>query len=483
MAGQLSSDGLILPHPHRWDVADNLEKITTIAVAGVALYLLATETLDWVPFVVGGVVAALLIAVRWPSGALLGLVIAGSMPRWFVQISAWNARPEHMVVAAFGGILFVRICTRRHSWRALQKLDWLLLGFLAMNYFSSYFTSPDPALTLRWAVLQTLAATPFFLIGQTVRTPEQIDRTLNVWLSVGALEALFGILCYLSYLEFDTRVGLGFFSNLDFIPGVRGSQWEPNIFGSYCATFAGMFLFCFLAREHKKGWYLLGFSLTSVGALLSLARQAWACLIIVIPLVLFYNLRRKSVRWKQFVPLVAVVLISLLVAASAMKDLRERFASLAVSEVMQDPTLIRRARTILQAIDDIKQHPIVGSGSSSFQLMNQGDDDSYEGTGQAWLGSFFFRVAHDTGIIGTVLLGWFFVNLGRRVFKILSVRKSTNTAVGALSAAVIVMFIAYQLTDASTLAFTWIHFGLLAAAVRAAEAGSPASEWRLGTSD
>jgi len=32
-----------------------------------------------------------------------------------------------------------------------------------------------------------------------------------------------------------------------------------------------------------------------------------------------------------------------------------------------------------------------------------------------------------------------------------------------------VMLIAYQLTDASTLAFTWIHLGLLAVGIRIAE--------------
>jgi hypothetical protein len=55
------------------------------------------------------------------------------------------------------------------------------------------------------------------------------------------------------------------------------------------------------------------------------------------------------------------------------------------------------------------------------------------------------------------------------------VRSQVSTAVGALSAGGLVMLIAYQLTDASNLAFTWIHFGILAAAVRIAGAGSPAA--------
>ena len=37
------------------------------------------------------------------------------------------------------------------------------------------------------------------------------------------------------------------------------------------------------------------------------------------------------------------------------------------------------------------------------------------------------------------------------------------------------MLIAYQLTDASNLAFTWVHFGMLAAAIRIAGAGLTAA--------
>jgi hypothetical protein len=95
---------------------------------------------------------------------------------------------------------------------------------------------------------------------------------------------------------------------------------------------------------------------------------------------------------------------------------------------------------------------------------------------KAWLGSLFFEEMHDTGLIGMILFLWVIVDLGRRAWRVLATpgRSSGRTAVGALSAGVLVMLIAYQITDASTLAFTWIQFGLMAAALRIAESRSKA---------
>jgi len=475
MDHQLSSDNLTLPQMQRSDVLHTLERFALILLAGIAVYLLATENLDWVPYLAGGLAAAIALMMFWPYGALLGLMAAASAPKWAMEIGAWHAKPEHLVVGAFGAILLVRIGTRSQPWKALDKLDFLLLVFLAMNFFSSAFTSPDRGSTLRWALMQSLAVAPTFLIGQLIRKQDRLDRVMSFWLSVGAVEALFGILCFVSYLLFGTKVGMGFFDYLDYTPAVRGSQWEPNIFGSYCTCFAVMFLVYFIASETRKGWYLLGLCITGTALLLSLARQAWATFILVACFVVLHNVRRRKVPWRKVILVALSVLMALLVGAALMKDLRDRLETLAISKVMEEPTLIRRGVIIIQGVDDIKQHPIVGTGTNSFQLMNASSESEEEG-GEAWLGCFFFRVLHDTGIIGTIILGWFFCNLARRVWRILSVSKSPHIAVGALSAATIVMLIAYQLTDASTLAFMWINIGLLITAIRIAEAGSSARQ-------
>ena len=487
MVRQLNAASLIEPNHPGSGMLGQLEKIAGGSLAIVVIYLAATESLSWVPFFFGVLAGLIALLVRWPHGALLGLLVAASIPRWFFPVSSWNAKPEHLVVAACGGILLFRIFAKLHVWQRLEKLDVLLLAFLAANYFSSCMFSPNPASTLRWSLLQTLAASPYFLIRQLVTTKAQFDRVMGWWLWVGAIEASFGILCYLSYLFFRTDVGVTLFFYIGFIPGIYGSLWEPNIFGSYCTCFAVMFLFYYLAGKCKNAWYMWGFAVSTVGLLLSLARQAWVCLIFVGGGVILYSLRgtkpdwraafgkeahTSNIQWKRLAFIGIGIFIALVIALAAMRGLSGRLATLSLREAADDPTVVRRAGLIALAMDDIQQHPLVGLGTSSFQLLYLGDDDSYQGVGQAWLGSFFFRVMHDTGIVGTVLLGWFIVNLGRRAWRILLKRQSTNTGVGALLAGTIVLVIAYQLTDASTLAFTWVHLGLLATGVRIAEADS-----------
>lgn len=478
MVAKLDVHDVAEPSRSRATLFGPFDIILTAGLALVAMYLAATESLIWVPFVFGAIIGLSALLVRWPDGAIFGLLVAGSVPRWFFPVSTWNAKPEHVVVAACGAIVLLLTACGIHKWKRLEKADYLLLAFLAENYLSSFVFSPEPASTLRWSLLQTLAVSPFFVIGQLITTKEYFDRVMGWWLRVGTLAAVFGILCYFSHLLFGTSVGVTSFFYLGFIVGAHGSLWEPNIFGSYCTCFAVMNLYYYLADKSRNVWYMVAFALSTVGLLLSLARQAWACLILVGGSILLYHLRhslgprkthRRASHWKRLVLALAGIAVALSVALFVVRDLSERLSTLSLTEVQQDPTLIRRTGLIVLAIQDIQKHPIIGLGSSSFQLLYLGEDDSYQGAGEAWLGTLFFRIVHDTGVVGMVFLGWFIINLGRRAWRLLSLDDSPYVGVGALLAGAVVMLIAYQLTDASTLAFTWIHLGLLAVGIRIAE--------------
>jgi len=475
MSGNANTHPLVPHFPSGGEWFCRVENLAALGLAGLAIYLATTESLNWVPFVFGGAAVLVILFVDWPYAAFLELCLAASTPRWFFKIGKLHAKPEHFIAAAVGLILLCRILVLKHKWKPLGKPEVLLLAFLAMNYFTSAVTSPDKSSTLRWALLLTLAVSPFFLLWQMVRTREQLNRFMVLWLWVGTLGALFGIFCFLSFVAFDTQLGVTVFDFLGFIPAIHGSQWEPNIFGSYCTSFAVMFLFYYLDASHKNPAYLAGFLITTVGALLSLARQGWLCLIIVGGLVLFQTLRRTRLRVKHLAPILASVAIAFIVGFSVSGDLSDRITSFSLDKAEDDPTVVRRAGMLMLATRDIQEHPVLGLGTSSFQLLYIADSDTtYQGLDNAWLGSFFFGIVHDTGAIGMILFLWLIVTLGRRAWRILTapVHAAATTAVGALSAGVLVMLITYQFTDASTLAFTWIQFGLLVAALRVAE--SPA---------
>src|ERR1022692_1974568 len=467
------TDGLA-PHPRGREVVYAFEKIAAISFGGLALYLAATEPLGWLPFVLGALAAFVMLFVNWPSGAFLELLIAASIPRWIIPIHSWKAKPEHFVVAAVGLVALFRIIARKQEWKSLGKVEFLLLALLAMNFITSIMVSPNRVSSLRWVLLLTLAVSPFFLLLQIIRTEEQLDKLMVLWLWVGAFGALFGIFCFLSHLAFRTEFGVTIVDFLGFMQEVHGSLWEPNIFGSYCTCFAVMFLFYFLDGAPQNPWHLAGFFLTTVGGLLSLARQGWVCLISVGTLVLLYNLRRRTIRLKHLAPILASVLITLVVGVMTMADLSERIAGL-TGEAAEDPTVVRRVGMLALAMQDIVQHPVVGLGTGSLGLLYIADSDStYEGVDKAWLGSLFVGIMHDTGLIGIGIFIWFTVELGRRAWRVLAapVRAPARTAVGALSAGVLVFLIAYQFTDASTFALTWVQFGLMGVALRLAEVRS-----------
>src|SRR5260370_7575445 len=140
--------------------------------AGVAIVLLCRVALDedlaWLGWAMVGLFAVLLTVTRWPYGALLVLVGMSAMPRFFVELFGWKARPEHFAVVIVS--LAVCIWLLRSNRKIPLKLpDYWVLAYVAMNYLSSAFGSSSPSETLRWALLNNLAVLPYFLIRLFVR--------------------------------------------------------------------------------------------------------------------------------------------------------------------------------------------------------------------------------------------------------------------------------------------------------------------------
>src|SRR5690242_16184460 len=156
MSREAQTSGLLYPDSNRWGALHKFEKVAA-AVCGVGvIYLAATESLEWIPFVALGMVALVVLLIPWPYGALCILMAAAAVPRYQLSILSWNAKPEHLAAAASVLILLVRIFRGNQNWRKLKKAEFLLILFLALGFFSSYVVSPDRGATLRWSFLLTL---------------------------------------------------------------------------------------------------------------------------------------------------------------------------------------------------------------------------------------------------------------------------------------------------------------------------------------
>jgi drug/metabolite transporter (DMT)-like permease len=73
------------------------------------------------------------------------------------------------------------------------------------------------------------------------------------------------------------------------------------------------------------------------------------------------------------------------------------------------------------------------------------------------------RVLHDTGVVGLVIFSAFLVSLYRRSRRVLKFESDPELV--ALLVSAVVFCIAFQATEGTLLAFTWVHLGLIGCAI------------------
>src|SRR5262249_6980265 len=139
------------------------------------------EDLAWLGWLAGGIAVVVLTQTRWPHGTVLVLVGMSAMPRFFVEVLGWKARPEHFAAIIASIAVGLLLYFHRRSVR-LDKLDYWILAYVAFNYASSLFGSPQPSSTLKWALQNNLAVLPYFLIRLTVQDLETLRKAFRILL-------------------------------------------------------------------------------------------------------------------------------------------------------------------------------------------------------------------------------------------------------------------------------------------------------------
>src|SRR6267378_2814095 len=204
-----------------------LESVAAVAAVCLLCRVALEESLSWLGWVIAGAAAVVLALVRWPYGALLALIGMSAMPVFFVEVFGWKARPEHFAAGIVSLAVGVWLLFHKRGVR-LEKLDYWILAYLAINYASSAFTSPVPSATLRWALQSSLAVVPYFVIRILVRDSETLRKAFRILLGVGIVESVYGILCYASNHAFGTTAGMSVGQYLSDVAAPYGSLYEPN---------------------------------------------------------------------------------------------------------------------------------------------------------------------------------------------------------------------------------------------------------------
>ncbi len=442
----------------------------------ILMWLCATEGLEQLVFFAavvllsGGIVA--LAFLDWPVGCIAVLALGAAMPRFNLLVGGLHVRPEHVAT----GIAIVAIAVQLLRGHIVPNLRWknfdyCVLAYVFLNFLSSALTSPQPSKTLQWACLNALVVTPYFLIRILVRSDRDVWSALHVMLWLGLIEAIYGTGATISNYLAGTTWGIeqGQYGE---IPGTYGTQFEANLFGSYTACCALMFLaILLLGRESRRSWYALGVTLGLIAAVVSLARSVLLGLPIPLLVLLFLSFKKGKLRIRQLLPLaIGSGVLLLILSPFLVQYLTERFSTLGDSVAATDTTTAGRLLQLGIAIEHVMEHPILGQGTSSFQLLfrlsDMGIFVNYADNDIGWISNTPVRVLHDTGIVGLAAFLGFVTYLGLGTYRaVRSASDSTKISIVALSAGLLLYAITFQATEATLLSFTWIHFGVLGAAV------------------
>lgn len=151
-------------------------------------------------------------------------------------------------------------------------------------------------------------------------------------------------------------------------------------------------------------------------------------------------------------------------SATPAQDAGASIKGLSAARVLAVDSLRLRWITYQDAVAKWLDHPWIGNGPNVFAQRNSLDYPKILGT-RAWISNAALMTLHDTGVIGFALLGFWFLWIGRDAWR--AYRRAPpglqRTSLFGLLVGTLVLLIAYQLTTALWLGFTWVYLGLIRA--------------------
>ncbi len=187
-----------------------------------------SEDVSWIPFVLGAIALLVLVSLRWPIGGLGILVLATAVSQFSFNFQGWNARLDHLVSFLLLLVLAIRMLLGGFRASPPSKFDYLLGGYVLMNYISSILMSPARLLSLRWALLTSLVTLPYFLIRLLCTNYSCLRRVYSAVIVVGVLAGGYGVICFLLNQLFGTTLGVQIDKYGPGIPGTFGTLHDSK---------------------------------------------------------------------------------------------------------------------------------------------------------------------------------------------------------------------------------------------------------------
>lgn len=432
-------------------------------------------------------VAVLALALDPWKGVIL-MLLASQANFYRFEYGAFTVRPEQMIFVLAAGAWVILVFARRKAILYSTILDKAIWALLITGLLSSFLNSPVPRAGYQGVALQLIYVSMyFFTVNVLLNNRSKIDSVVKLLMAVAALHAFYALIALGSFLG---GVFIGGVSKAHVIvsgyPSTMGLLFEPNLFGAFVAAMTMVFAAHLVTQGKQKimknRFLVMGFAVLFVATITSMTRGAWIGIIVAMPALIFC----AKPRWNVINPRGVTLLLEII----ALFIIIVPFANYALSSQGKTDALIGRMDDIVNlesgtatgrletgrlAIDEWKDHPIIGRGVMSLRV----------GERRGWLYSTFSQSLHDTGLVGLGLTLW--IHLAPVFYALWASTKTRNNIRKAsligLALGAVVMAVASQSSSFFWLGFPWIYLGVLVAMAKitidedkAARAAVPAGQ-------
>jgi hypothetical protein len=416
-----------------------------------------------VPAVAAGLALVLLTTFSWELlTALLSLASVINRPR--LTIGGVNVQLAHIVLIPLAVRVFA--VTRREILPRWRNVEFAIVGFVMLQFATSYFHAVNVRQSVQSAGLLALGVLAYLVVYTGVCTRERLIFAARALLLAGLFAGAVGVAAAASHALLGTNFGIS-----DTLQAAGGLAKEHDILGSMAGSTAIAFLV--LSREpnpvFSRLFSLFGFWVSLAAMLASLARGAWIgfaiCFLLLVPF------RRLRYAGRRMLGRGAVTVLILAVAGAGFL-----YLSFTQQHSTESNTLVLRGSQIVDlqsgsgaartqewrtALDDVKGSPLLGLGTNSYGQRHLGlrvDEPGY-------LGNLYIRTLYDSGIVGLALLLYFVHGLLRPVVRLRWSTGDLTPVAIAIGFAYVLLLVAYAATDASLQVWPWLFAGLLRPAV------------------
>lgn len=376
--------------------------------------------------------------------------------------------PYIFAIIAIGYFFLVSI--KDKSLQRPDKVEKVLALFIGWSFLSVVW-SVDKEKTLIVSSMFLLMGLLFFVIRRTLSEAKdfyfQLFIYLGVFASIFALWQFFGDSFGLSSKL--TLLGPAYTKALFGFPRVQSTFFEPGFFANFLLIpiFALVNRFSIGANDRKSVVFfvvmLLAFFLTlSRGGIISLA----AGLLLFCLFILIYKRSRavslaKPVLLMFFAFLLAILCVFAVAKGIGVKAyLHQTINSEDMAQYKEGDSdrLMVRSYTIRVALENWRQHPILGVGTGAFGALPEFARIRTEGNMRQTVNSLYPEILVEEGVVGLVL---FFIFIAMVIWLILKEQGLDSTDKIIFTVAVIALFLQFASLSTVYQTYIWVFLGLI----------------------